>query len=132
MRAIKYPFRINEFGRVEATNDFGKLYLDRVITLVSTIVNQRFMSSEYGVNYRKSLYENGGAFQKAMEEAIREAVAIWLPEITISSYISTAPNSEGVSQITMLIAVPNGKTLSLTFQTFTVDEDGNLSRSQNV
>lgn len=129
MRAIRYPFRVDSSGKVVTTNDFGKIYVDRVITLVSTIVGQRFMSLGYGIDLKKGLYENGNAYQIGMESAIREAMARWLPEVTINSYFSTPPNSEGVSEITLIVVTPNGETNSLAFKTVTINEDGNLSRS---
>ena len=129
MRAIKYPFRINENGKIDTTDDFGKLYLDRVITLISTIIGQRFMTLNYGIDLKRALYENGGSYQRGMEAAIREAMAIWLPEVIIDSYFSSVPNEEGISNITLIVRIPNGETTSLAFRTVTVNEDGSLSRS---
>jgi hypothetical protein len=41
MKAISYRFRLDDYGRIYMTTDPKKIWMDRVLTLLSTVVGQR-------------------------------------------------------------------------------------------
>ena len=40
MKGIRYPFTLDKFGVVNSTTNLGEIYLDRLVTLLSTHVGQ--------------------------------------------------------------------------------------------
>ena len=83
--SISYPYSVSPSGVPTSTITVGKLYLDRIVTLLSTNVGQRPMTPTYGVDWSTSLFENDNNFRAAVNQAIRVAIATWIPEVTVLS-----------------------------------------------
>lgn len=126
MRAIQYPFTLTTSGKVVATSDVNKIFLDRVLTLVSTISTQRAMTPGYGVDYKKGLYENAGDFETGFEAAVREAVSRWIPEVTVVSYNVKGADESGVATLDLELMLPTDIVEKLSVKTYTITKEGNL------
>jgi phage baseplate assembly protein W len=137
MKAISYPFTLDTRGAVLSTSFSPKIYLDRVLTLLSTNIGQRPTRPDYGVDLSAAFFENeyiynGGdvtTYKKAVEQAIRVAVANWLPDITIDEITITNPDIEGFARITILIGVPGNLQLTLNTTTAIFGADGTITRT---
>lgn len=126
MRAISYPFTLTSSGKVVATSDVNKIFLDRVLTLVSTIANQRAMTPAYGVDYKKGLYENANVFETGFEAAVREAVSKWIPEIQVVSYNVRGADESGVATLDLELMLPTDIVEKLSVKTYTISKEGTL------
>lgn len=124
MRAIAYPFKIIENGKVLATNDISKIYLDRALTLVSTLVRQRFMRPAYGVDLGKGMYENSNSYTDGLESAIRSAMSIWLPELNMVEISISDVDESGNVSVTLILSLPNETNIELSYKTVVLSPDG--------
>ena len=136
--AISYPFTIDAVGVVNYTEVPAKIYLDRLLTLLSTNVGQRPTNPEYGLDLKTALFENeyirdGGnvtTFKTAVEGAIRSAAGRWLPDIQVSEVTISNPDDYGFSQIEILITIPGKINATLTTTTAIFGIDGTITRIQ--
>lgn len=128
VRSISYPFRLDAKGKVGSTTSTNKMYLDRVLTLLSTNIEQRPIAQNYGTDLGTALFENEGDIILATQSAIREAIKTWLPEVTIGSIAVSPPNEEGVADIQLNLVFPNRVTNTLNITTAIFSYDGMVTR----
>jgi len=114
MRAINYPFTLDLFGKLEAVTTESKIYMDRMLTLLSTPKGQRPWNPDYGTDIASALFENDNDFYTAAKVAITEAMDRWLPELRITSLVLDEISSEGYANITIVAALPNDRLTSVT------------------
>lgn len=128
MKSISYPFTLDDKGKVESTISPSKIYLDRVLTLLSTNVEQRPMAQNYGTDMGTALFENEGDIVAATQAAIQEALKTWLPEVTIGSITVSTPNEDGVADIQLSLILPNKVSSTLNITTAIFSYDGTVTR----
>jgi phage baseplate assembly protein W len=138
MRAIAYPYTVDVSGEILAASSSGKIYLDRLATLMSTAIGQRPMLQNYGVDLKRALFENeyihdGGevvSFKKAVEQAVREAINTWMRDVEIQKIEVQPPGENGTSEIKVVILVPGDEQVSLTTSTAIFGNDGTVNNTQ--
>ena len=109
MKAIRFPFEIDKSGKIVSTTDSLKIYQDRVLTLLSTVVYQRPMMPEYGVDIARSLYETMDNMYASVGESISRAMGYSLPYIKLEDVLIDSTSSiETGTNVTVLIGLPNG------------------------
>jgi phage baseplate assembly protein W len=129
MRAIDFPFTLNPFGRANTTTTESKIYLDRLLTLLSTQVGQRPMLPEYGTNMAKALFENEEDFYPAARTAITDAVSLWLPELRIDKLEIEDIDEQGFANIKVIVELPDAKITSVTINTAIFGANGLIERA---
>lgn len=117
MRAINFPFTLDPFGKVGTVTTESKIYLDRLLTLLSTQVGQRPMLPEYGTDIAKALFENEEDFFLAARTAITDAVSTWLPELRIDKLELENLDEQGFANIKVIVELPDAKITSITVNT---------------
>lgn len=124
MKAIKHPFSLDTFGRINSTTDSNKIYLDRLLSLLSTDVYQKPMSPNYGTDIIRALYETGQNYTQAIQEAIERAVSTYLPNLKIVSirFLETTP--EGVSNVEVSVSFPDNTVNSISVSTASMLSNG--------
>lgn len=128
--AISYPFTLDSVGVVEPTEVVTKIYLDRVLTLLSTNIGQRPMLQDYGTNVMRALFENDNDFPAAVDQAIRQAVGIWIPEISINQITISPPGEDGTATVDIVIELPNSLLTSLSINTAIFNIDGTITATE--
>ena len=136
--AISYPFRLDAVGVLAYAEAPSKIYLDRLLTLLSTNIGQRPTNPEYGLDLKTALFENeyianGGdttTFKLAVTGAIRKAVGRWLPDIEVTEVIIKNPNQDGAAQVEILVTIPGNISATLTTTTAIFGVDGTITRTQ--
>ena len=128
VRAISYPFTLNEKGKVNSTSSTSKMYLDRVLTLLSTNITQRPISQDYGTDIGTALFENDNNIELAASSAIREALTTWLPEVRLNNITVSEPDEDGIASIQLDLVFPNQVTSTLAISTAIFDYDGTVTR----
>lgn len=111
MKAIKYPFTLSSFGVVNTTSDIEQIYLDRLLTLLSTHIGQRPVLQEYGTDFGRALFETEGVFNSAVESAISTAVKRWMPDVKLLTVSVDGFEEDGIARLTVSIQIPNGQVL---------------------
>jgi phage baseplate assembly protein W len=121
--AINYPYTLSPDGAVEITERASKIWLDRLLTLLSTNVGQRPMLTSYGTNLMQALFENENVLDTSIKQAVSTAVRVWLPEIKIQSISTLLPEYGGQAQVTITVMLPDStiKTLDVSSALFSSD-----------
>ena len=127
---ISYPFKLSFLGELQGTEEPVKVYTDRLLTLLSTSPGQRPMLPEYGTDVLRALYENDNQLEISINQAVRSAVAVWIPEISIEEINVTLPDLEGKATVTILIQLPNSTLTTLTVSTAIFNVDGTITATE--
>lgn len=125
--SINYPYTLDSNGVVLPTENPSKIYLDRVLTLLSTSIGQRPMLPTYGVDWSSALFENDNLAQPAISSAIKTAIAKWLPEITVSSINFSGVGNDGIEQVTLGLILPDNTTTSVVVNSNILNYDGTIA-----
>jgi phage baseplate assembly protein W len=126
VNAIKFPFTTQTNGIVQTTDNSSKIYLDKVVTLLSTNVGQRPMLPTYGVDWSLALFENDGDAELAVPRAINTAISTWIPSVSVEN-ISVEPDYlNGTENITIDLKLPNNILTSLTLNSSVINYDGTI------
>lgn len=130
MKALKHPFTFDVFGKAGYATKSSKIYLDRVLTVLSTQVGQRPMSPEYGTDLASALFENEGDFIVASDLAIRSAISRWVPQVSVSAVDIIDFSDDGYANIKVQIVLPNNQGISLTVNSSVFGSNGSVSRGE--
>lgn len=130
MSTISYPFTLSPLGVLESTENPIKVYTDRLLTLLSTSPGQRPMLPEYGTDVLRALYENDNQIELSINQAVRSAVAVWIPEIEIEEINVTLPDEDGTASVEILIQLPNSTLTTLSVSTALFNLDGTISATE--
>jgi phage baseplate assembly protein W len=124
--AITLPFTIGPNG-VNKTQDYSKIWKDRVYGVVLTSFNERVMSPTFGTQVKSSLFENIDDAMAAIRQSIQIGFSKWLSTLTLNSVIGSLDADEGNLNIEVLYSIPG----TIDEQSVTLKTDI-LSRSGDV
>jgi len=125
--ALSFPYTISPAGVVVYTQSPTKIYLDRVLTLLSYYVGQRPMEPRYGVDWSRSLFENDNNARIAIPIAISEAVSKWIPQVSVTSVEFSGENINGTENVIVSLKLPDDTLTSLTINTATINYNGSTT-----
>jgi phage baseplate assembly protein W len=126
-RALAFPYTLDAVGVVDAATVANKIYLDRVLTLLSTNIGQRPMLPSYGTDLDKALFENENNFGPAVQQAIGEAIKTWLPDVIVQD-IQISELDAGVGNVQVTLELPGNTLTTLNISTSTFSYDGTITR----
>lgn len=127
MRALKYPFTLDKFGVVYTTVDPGQIYLDRLLTLLSTHVGQRPMLQAYGTDFTNALFQNENKFGPAVQTAVSTAISKWMTDVKLISVDVENFDEFGTATLLVVIQIPDGSLLQSTVKTSIFNSDGTIT-----
>lgn len=130
MSAISFPYTLDGLGILQSTSDPRKVYLDRLLTLLSTSPNQRPMLPEYGTDVLQALYENGNNLETSISQAVRKAVSVWMPEISVEQVLVSLPDQDGIAEVEIVIKLPNDLLTTLSISTAIFNIDGTITATE--
>jgi len=125
--AISYPFTLDSLGVLNSTSDPRKVYLDRLLTLLSTSPTQRPMLPDYGTDVLQALYENGNNLETSISQAVKKAVAVWMPAINLQQVLVSVPDEDGIAEVEIIIKLPNDLITTLSISTAIFNIDGTIT-----
>jgi phage baseplate assembly protein W len=125
--SITYPYTVDVNGTVSAALTSTRLYLDRILTLVSTYKGQRPMLPEYGIDWSGALFENDNNARIAIPIAIREAVAKWIPQVEVTDVDIKFDPLAGVEYVTLGVSLPDSTYTTMSINTATFNMDGTVT-----
>lgn len=126
--AISYPYTLDTNGLVKSAGTPTKLYLDRVVTLLSTNVGQRPMLPEYGTDWSTTLFENENNYRRAIPIAISNAIRKWLPEISVEKIDLSGDEYSGIVYVSLYLKLPDNTIATMKINTATFNYDGLVMR----
>jgi phage baseplate assembly protein W len=124
--AITLPFTIGPNG-INKTEDYSKIWKDRVYGVVLTSFNERVMAPTFGTQVKSSLFENIDDAMSAIRQSIQIGFSKWLSTLTLNSVIGSLDANEGNLNIEVLYLIPG----TIDEQSVTLKTDI-LSRSGDV
>lgn len=124
MKTINYPFTLDVLGKIVTTKDDSKIYLDRILTLLSTPASTRPMDPRYGADIFRSLYETGHDYEQAIREAILSAISTYLPQIIVDSIAVLEADESGYSNIEIYFTFPDGTRSEILINSKNLNPDG--------
>lgn len=125
---ISFPYTIDTAGVATATTDSSKVYVDRVLTLLSTNIGQRPMMPDYGVDWSGALFENDNMIAPAVTQAVKVAVGKWIPEVTVSTINFSVIGTEGKEIVSIGLELPNGDIATVGLNSGTLNAYGSTTR----
>jgi phage baseplate assembly protein W len=125
--AINFPFTLDNDGVLIPTTNANKIYLDRVLTLLSTNVGQRPMLPEYGIDWSVALFENEGDAKAATPGALTAAIVRWIPDVRVSK-ITMKDQQDGIEYVNIDLILPDNTVATLPVSTATFNLDGTVIR----
>lgn len=88
-RAISLPFSFNAAGELSYTTDLKKIIQDRVVLAVMTKLEERVMRPNFGSDVYNSLFENEGAAESIVRQAVTTCFSAWFPYLNLRSVKTT-------------------------------------------
>ena len=125
--AINFPFTLDNDGVLVATTNANKIYLDRVLTLLSTNVGQRPMLPEYGIDWTVALFENEDDAKAATPSALTAAISRWIPDVKVSK-VTMQDQQNGIEYVNIELVLPDNTIATLPINTATFNLDGTVIR----
>lgn len=122
---IDLPFSLSGKGKVSIIPDNDpKFWKNKVLTLLSTGINERVWYYNYGANLTSLLFETSGSAIADARTAITEMFTVWAPELTL---VDIGAGFEGAtSQLTFSIIykLPDGEQDSVKISTASLGATG--------
>jgi phage baseplate assembly protein W len=128
MKAISFPFTLDPFGKLTSSTNQEKIYQDRVLTLLSTAVGERPMRPTYGTNVAVAMFENQGKIEAAINDAIRNAISTWIPELTVEKIVVTGFLEDGQVAVELNVTLPDFTTSNIKVLSTTLNPDATTTR----
>jgi phage baseplate assembly protein W len=88
------------------------------------------MLPEYGTDVLRALYENDNQLEFSINQAVRSAVNVWLPEISIEEINVSLPDESGSAEVEILVKLPNSTITTLSVSTAIFNIDGTISATE--
>lgn len=129
-QAISFPYTVSPSGVVQSTESASKIYLDKVLTLLSFYVGQRPMQPTYGVDWSRVLFENDSDAKVAIPIAIAEAVSKWIPQVSVTSVEFIGENTDGTENVVVSLKLPDDTLTSLAINTGVINYSGTTTNAQ--
>jgi len=126
--AISFPYTVDPTGKVVSTTNTSKIYIDRVLTLLSTNIGQRPITVNYGVDWSKALFEADGDAQTAIRQAINSAISQWLPEIKVISINIAYDQASGIENVDLAVKLPDNTVANISVNSAILNYDGTITR----
>ena len=124
--AITLPFTIGPNG-IQKTEDYSKIWKDRVYGVVLTSLNERVMAPTFGTQVKSTLFETVDEAVDRSRQSIQIGFAKWLSALTLNSVTGFLDSDEGNLNIEVLYSIPG----TIDEQSVTLKTDI-LSRSGDV
>ena len=128
MKAISFPYTLDIFGKTTSTTNQAKIYQDRVLTLLSTAIGERPMRPTYGTDIGTAMFENQGNVKESINEAIRSAIATWIPEIRVQKIDFIGFLDEGQVSVAVTVILPDFVSLEVQILSTTLNPDATTTR----
>lgn len=127
-RAINFPFTFRGNGTLVDTEDTAKIYIDRVLTLLSTNVGQRPMLPEYGTDLSHALFESDRFLEKEVVDAVNASVSRWIPDVIVEDVKVGLPGDNGIADVEITLRLPNDTLTAVQTNTAIFYADGTITK----
>ena len=125
--SISLPFNISDNKRISIVADSSpKAWRDRVLTLLSTGINERIWYYNYGASLDGLIYESALDATELGRQAIKEMFVSWLPELSLVEVTPTFDSGVATLELNILYKLPSGEEDSVTISTASLTAAGEV------
>lgn len=130
-RTLRFPFRITN-GSAEATQDYQKVWQDRVLAAIGTAIGERPMDrADYGTTMARTLWANQEDAAEIAQEQIPVAFAKHLPYLVLEGVevyeVYQDDLTDTYLQIEVNYILPNGDEITSEAVVGTIDSTGEFN-----
>lgn len=128
--SISLPFNISANGKPNIVSDSSpKAWRDRVLTLLSTGINERVWYYNYGASLDGLLYETAANATELGRQSIKEMFVAWVPELTLMDVVPGYDSGTATLELTIIYKLPTGETDSVIISTASLTAAGETIKS---
>jgi phage baseplate assembly protein W len=123
--SVALPFNISSNNKITTVLDSSpKAWRDRVLSLLSTGINERIWYYNYGANLDGLLYESAANAVEIGRQAVKEMFIAWLPSLTLYQVVPGYDSDTGTLELSIIYKLPSGDTDSVTISTASLTAAG--------
>ena len=100
--AISLPFSFDSTGALSSTTDESKIWQDRIVLVVMSLLQERVMRPSFGTNIKSFALDNRASAAEAIRSEIYNAFPLWLSELTVTGVTTTIDPADGYLLIEIL------------------------------
>ena len=124
---LSLPFRFYN-GAVATSYDGREIWKDRVFIALTTSLNERAMTPNYGTEISRAVFEPYALAEELIRTSISQAFESWLPALTLNGILLETDQSDGAINIRVNYTLPNAESDTLTLRTDTFNRYGEIVR----
>jgi len=122
---IDLPFSLAQKGKITTIPDSDpKFYKTKVLTLLSTGINERVWYYNYGANLTSLLFETSGSAIEDARTAITEMFTVWAPELTLVDIGVEFDGATSYLTFSIIYKLPDGEQDSVKISTSSLTAAG--------
>lgn len=122
---IDLPFSLTQKGKISIIPDNDpKFYKTKVLTLLSTGINERVWYYNYGANLTSLLFETSGSAIEDARTAITEMFTVWAPELTLIDIGVEFDGATSHLTFSIIYKLPDGEQDSVKISTSSLTRAG--------
>jgi phage baseplate assembly protein W len=130
--AIALPFKIDPQGNVGKTDDYTKIWQDKVRSVLGTIAGERVYRATFGTNIPKNILGSITDVQETIEKDVARAFSTFLPILVLEDVIvswnkgSSVPTDinndvlNGTVSLEVVYSLPNQNKVTTTIGTVSI------------
>lgn len=107
--ALSYPFRVDDYGNIAITSDFGKIWADRVRSVVGTVIGERVMRPTFGSKVAFAAFATRTAMEDIVRREVERGFYLHLPLLTLLDITFDFNESENLVSASITYELPDKK-----------------------
>ena len=111
---ISLPFTIDPVGNVAHTEDQSKIWADRVLSVIGTMLRERVMRPTLGTLIPYAIFETSDDAVSEIRTEVNKAFDSQLPLLTLNSVDVTIDEFTNIAKITIVYSLPNTQEVTTT------------------
>lgn len=129
---IDLPFTFSNKGSVVSIDDTNpNAWKNRVLTLLSTGINERVWYYNYGAGLTNLVFETIDSIGDDAKATITEMFVAWLPELTLQDVYGSYDSRTATVTFSIIYETPSGATESVKISTASLTAAGELREVTN-
>lgn len=105
--AISLPFSLNAYGSIGFTESQSKIWSDRVLSVIGTLVGERVMQPTFGTEIAESLFHSIQRMEEVIPVEVEKAFTTYLPALTLVDTIINSDPENGSIYVDITYGLPN-------------------------
>ena len=107
--AISFPFRLDSYGDVAKTKDPSKIWADRLISVIGTMMGERVARPAFGTQIANQWLNGLSGIDGDMQSEIQQAFIEFLPLLTLLRNSFEHDDANGSLKVIITYSLPNDK-----------------------